>query len=102
MCSVLLFVALVLTHCLECVLFDSLSRLCLFHCFICVLFDSLSRQCLHTVLYVFCLIICHVSVSLTVSYVLLFVALVLTHCLECVLFDSLLRLSLSLFCMYSV
>ena len=85
MCSVLLFVTLV-PRALFCVL-------CLIVCYVGVL---------RIVLYVFCLIICHVSVSLTVSYVLLFVALVLTHCLECVLFDSLLRLSLSLFCMYSV
>ena len=63
------------------------------------LFVTLVPRALFCVL---CLIVCYVSVSLTVSYVLLFVALVLTHCLECVLFDSLLRLSLSLFCMYSV
>ena len=48
MCSVLLFVALVLTHCLECVLFDSLLRL------------SLSLLC------VFCFIVCHVGASRTV------------------------------------
>ena len=91
MCSVLLFVALVLTHCLECVLFDSLLRLSLSLLCVCSvsLFVTLVPRALFCVL---CLIVCYVSVSRTVCVFCLIVCYFsVSRTVLCVLFDCLSR-----------